>query len=213
MSRGALVAVVLAVGGIGSLLAWQAPRSFRARAEAPAHKVANAQPIASSGGIRVDPRVGQLVTQSALLSARVERLEVDEQVPSIESAQPETERTGVDPAVEDYRRILEAHEAEVVDPLWASSARATLRTDLTTIADEIEDMRVVDVECRKQSCIAHLELSSAVRAQAEMDRLVTHIYGLSCATRVQLEGAVDPEAPYLLELVFHDCVEPQASAL
>lgn len=213
--RWVAASIVVFAGCLGgaALLSRRAPTRDAPAHDGPARAgavdVRRGEPFVST----FDPRVGPLLAMNAALAERIERVERGHGTDSPEEGEPAraAERSSsLARERSDYADLASAHERAKVDPAWAEPTAALLHDELVALAEAVPGTSLARVECRSDSCIARLDFSSRKRAQAEAARLVGHPYGVNCATRIQLNEATDPDAPYRLELILHGCIPEPA---
>ena len=98
--------------------------------------------------------------------------------------------------VDQFQEALLAHEREPLDARWAASTTSSLDDSLRGLAAGV-GCDVKRVDCRTTTCIADIEFTSYKQARTGWQPLVTHFYGLKCATELLLETVPQNwSAPY-----------------
>lgn len=168
-------------------------------------------PPSAESAVFSRPSVGPGVNEQVnALEARLARLEVERaQINSPTRSTPSGEETSTDSPspemeeqmhLEQHRKLLESHRTEDMDVAWARPSRTMLVDELSRL-QEGKGVKVTDVDCRATTCTVEMEWDSLAQAQASLQELVTHEYGLNCGRTMTLEPS-DGRTSYHSTMVF-----------
>lgn len=188
-------------------------RAQRAAAS-PGHAAAR-QPAAHRAS-RALGALGATLAQTHAQSALAERVDDLEQRldekdlaaggPSELEMDEEARRRAEEQAEQMFQARFQAHDQTEVDPAWAEPTRQSLTLEMMDLGDRLQNQaQIQDMDCRSGSCKATVEFPSYGAAMAGYGPYLNHFYEVNCAITAALEPAEDPDAPYQVELLFHQC--------
>lgn len=108
-----------------------------------------------------------------------------------------------------HAEMLKTHAAQPMDHSWASSAAESFRADLHGLRKESR-AKVVNVDCRTNSCVATLEWPSFHDAKSGFSALLHALYKVNCVRTITLPDPPDPSKPYSGTAIFLKCQKPAA---
>jgi hypothetical protein len=140
--------------------------------------------------------------------------EMDQRVVALEersSAEAGAERTeapleeeaGAESTRERFARRLEEHKQEQVDPEWARSTDAELRSDLVRVA-KLGDVVVSQISCRNTTCTAQAEWPDRATALRDYTLLVHVPFRVNCGRSLILPEPSPGETKVTASLLL-DC--------
>ena len=116
------------------------------------------------------------------------------------SAPPPTEEE----VAENYQKLLDDHDQDPKDPVWAPQTQQSFARDLDSIGNDT-GFTVTSVDCRTTSCTARLNWDDYATASSGYKQVLTGHMEPDC-TRSILVRHADGDGPY--ETVAHfDCTE------
>lgn len=134
------------------------------------------------------------------------------EAPDAGSARAErTDDTPPDPVAErvakekEYADDLSNHEKDGRDPAWAPRAESTLAR---SIQDTLGDERIVRVDCKTTSCVAHIQWPTREAAAKEYQKLLITSFEPNCAVKILLHEQ-EPGGPYRERMIL-DCTDSRA---
>jgi hypothetical protein len=101
------------------------------------------------------------------------------------------------------RTSIDTHNAEPVDPTWATKTNGFLRSDLSRLATQ-NHFRVSSIDCRTTTCLAKVEWATEQEAVEEHSRLMHSPYQANCTRSVVLEEDALPSGARQA-LLFFEC--------
>jgi len=169
-------------------------------------------------GSDVQERVALLSSQQARYAARLAALEATTQgqrdtasaalpsPPAPDTTESEAARARETPAEQrlEQEELLAAHAAEPIDARWARATTAELERALEVL-QQPGDMRVAEVTCRSQTCLARLSWPTQQAAFEVQSRVITGLAtDLPCVRRLYL-GAEGQRADAFEGALLLDC--------
>lgn len=100
-------------------------------------------------------------------------------------------------------KLVAAHWESSIDAEWSEKAAQELRQDFTRLDPE-RSFTVVNIDCRKTSCIAVLDWSRQSDAEQAQADLLGAAYSLVCSKKLIFPPGKSPTG-YQTTLVFYEC--------
>jgi hypothetical protein len=113
--------------------------------------------------------------------------------------------------VAEEAELIAQHYAAPTDAKWAAAAEASLASDFESLsALPNAGFKLVNTDCRTDSCVAMLEWDSFNQANGRTGLVVHHHYALNCAREIRLaDPPGEPGSSYSTTVLF-DCTELRA---
>jgi hypothetical protein len=122
---------------------------------------------------------------------------------------PENPRAALSPAEEGIRRqrqhedLLANHLRETVDPEWAQRSSVSVSSELKTLA-ESRHFSLLELDCRRTSCVADIEWQSYADARTEYDALLHGRFsGINCGSEILVPPGTG--GPIRTKLILSGC--------
>jgi hypothetical protein len=108
-----------------------------------------------------------------------------------------------------FRKRLEQHEREAVDPSWAIEAQRAHERDLNRLAKEAR-FSLRGVNCRATSCVADISFASYDAARNSMKIIMLSRWTLNCTREMNLDPVTEESFAYSTSIYF-DCASARPS--
>jgi hypothetical protein len=204
-----LVVAVIAAGAVGGAVAAVAvAKSFqpRAQAESPAPPARDEREAAWADLARELRRATPAAPPPSASVGAPATASAEAPAEELRPPDPVADRAALD---REYAEDRLRHDRDGRDPAWATRAETSLQHSITSIAGE---QRVIGVECKTTSCIAHLEWDSRELASKGYGKLLVGSFEPNCAAKILLHEQDSPGKPYQEDLIL-DCTNSRAEGL
>jgi hypothetical protein len=139
---------------------------------------------------------GRQLVEAALTAQRAQS-----QAPASSTRSPQEE---AEQRLARYKDRIAAHRTEAVDGNWAPQARTSVLSALKAI-EKPKGFSVLEVDCRRTSCVAGVEWHSADAARSGYRELLLGRYdGINCASEIHMPTDVSA-GPLKGELLLSNC--------
>jgi hypothetical protein len=121
---------------------------------------------------------------------------------SMVETQPDQE-TGRTIELARWSEHLRSHEAETVDPAWASTTTPLFESDASQLAEQ-QEFELISVRCKSSTCSVTVEWSSYESALEQYNSLLHYNYRMNCMREILLPEPSDRALAYRATMLY-DC--------
>lgn len=111
-------------------------------------------------------------------------------------------------ATQHFEQQIDRHRTEPIDAGWSKTTARSLAKDLGSLGEKAS-FEVVDIDCRRTTCVAELEWPSYAQANSDVTRILAKVYEINCGMGLSVPEPKDRNAPYRATVLFdcHDTAE------